>query len=69
MIVSIYNLIRPVDPISDSNTLRDVSVSEFFLKNRLVFGLDTPAKASVAAMRKEADKALGACRTKSTAMH
>lgn len=40
---------------------RDISVSEFFLKNRHLLGFDTPAKALVTAVREGVDNALDAC--------
>ena len=40
---------------------RDISVSEFFLKNRHLLGFDTPAKALVTAIREAVDNALDAC--------
>jgi DNA topoisomerase-6 subunit B len=40
---------------------RDISVSEFFLKNRHLLGFDTPAKALVTAVREAVDNALDAC--------
>jgi DNA topoisomerase VI subunit B len=40
---------------------RDISVSEFFLKNRHLLGFDTPAKALVTAIKEAVDNALDAC--------
>jgi len=40
---------------------RDISVSEFFLKNRHLLGFDTPAKALVTAVKEAVDNALDAC--------
>jgi DNA topoisomerase-6 subunit B len=40
---------------------RDISVSEFFLKNRHLLGFDTPAKALVMAVKEAVDNALDAC--------
>jgi DNA topoisomerase-6 subunit B len=40
---------------------RDISVSEFFLKNRHLLGFDSPAKALVTAVREAVDNALDAC--------
>jgi len=40
---------------------REISVSEFFLKNRHLLGFDTPAKALVTAVREAVDNALDAC--------
>jgi len=39
---------------------RDISVSEFFLKNRHLLGFDTPAKALVTAVKEAVDNALDA---------
>jgi DNA topoisomerase VI subunit B len=40
---------------------RDISVSEFFLKNRHLLGFDSPAKALVTAVKEAVDNALDAC--------
>jgi DNA topoisomerase-6 subunit B len=40
---------------------RDISVSEFFLKNRHLLGFDTPAKALLTAVKEAVDNALDAC--------
>ena len=40
---------------------RDISVSEFFLKNRHLLGFDTPTKALVVAVKEAVDNALDAC--------
>jgi DNA topoisomerase VI subunit B len=40
---------------------RDISVSEFFLKNRHLLGFDTPSKALVIAVKEAVDNALDAC--------
>jgi DNA topoisomerase-6 subunit B len=40
---------------------RDISVAEFFVKNRHLLGFDTPAKALVTAVREAVDNALDAC--------
>lgn len=40
---------------------RDISVSEFFLKNRHLLGFDTPARALVTAVKEAVDNALDAC--------
>jgi len=40
---------------------RDISVSEFFLKNRHLLGFDSPAKALVIAVKEAVDNALDAC--------
>lgn len=40
---------------------RDISVSEFFLKNRHLLGFDTPTKALVIAVKEAVDNALDAC--------
>jgi DNA topoisomerase-6 subunit B len=40
---------------------REISVSEFFLKNRHLLGFDAPAKALVTAVKEAVDNALDAC--------
>ena len=40
---------------------REISISEFFLKNRHLLGFDTPAKALVTAVREAVDNAVDAC--------
>jgi DNA topoisomerase-6 subunit B len=40
---------------------REISVSEFFLKNRHLLGFDTPAKALVTAVKEAVDNSLDAC--------
>ena len=40
---------------------REISVSEFFLKNRHLLGFDTPAKALVTSVKEVMDNALDAC--------
>jgi len=40
---------------------RDISVSEFFLRNRHLLGFDTPAKALLTAVKEAVDNALDAC--------
>jgi len=40
---------------------RDISVSEFFLKNRHLLGFDSPSKAIVTTVREAVDNALDAC--------
>lgn len=40
---------------------REISVSEFFLKNRHLLGFDTPAKALVTVVKEAVDNALDAC--------
>jgi DNA topoisomerase-6 subunit B len=40
---------------------REISVSEFFLKNRHLLGFDTPSKALVTAVKEAVDNALDAC--------
>lgn len=40
---------------------RDISVSEFFLKNRHLLGFDSPSKAVVSTVREAVDNALDAC--------
>ena len=43
------------------NRQREISVSEFFLKNRHLLGFDTPSKALVTAVKEAVDNALDAC--------
>jgi DNA topoisomerase-6 subunit B len=40
---------------------RDISVSEFFLKNRHLLGFDTPSKATLTTVKEAVDNALDAC--------
>ncbi|MBD1544904.1 DNA topoisomerase VI subunit B [Roseibium aggregatum] len=40
---------------------RDISISEFFLKNRHLLGFDTPEKALVTAVKEAVDNAVDAC--------
>ncbi len=40
---------------------KEISVSEFFLKNRHLLGFDTPAKSLVTAVKEAVDNALDAC--------
>ncbi len=40
---------------------RDISVSEFFLKNRHLLGFDSPAKALLTTVKEDVDNALDAC--------
>ena len=40
---------------------RDISVSEFFLKNRHLLGFDSPSKALLTAVKEAVDNALDAC--------
>jgi len=40
---------------------RDISVSEFFLKNRHLLGFDSPSKASLTTVKEAVDNALDAC--------
>ena len=44
-----------------ANRQREISVSEFFLKNRHLLGFDTPSKALVTAIKEAVDNALDAC--------
>jgi DNA topoisomerase VI subunit B len=39
---------------------RDISVSEFFLKNRHLFGFDSPSNASLTTVKEAVDNALDA---------
>ena len=40
---------------------RDISVSEFFLKNRHLLGFDSPRKAIMTAVKEAVDNSLDAC--------
>jgi DNA topoisomerase-6 subunit B len=51
----------PASALAMAKRQRDISVSEFFLKNRHLLGFDTPAKALVTAVREAVDNALDAC--------
>ena len=51
----------PVTAVEMARRQREISVSEFFLKNRHLLGFDTPAKALVTAVREAVDNALDAC--------
>ena len=51
----------PATAIEMARRQREISVSEFFLKNRHLLGFDTPAKALVTAVREAVDNALDAC--------
>ncbi|MGO9360300.1 MAG: DNA topoisomerase VI subunit B [Xanthobacteraceae bacterium] len=51
----------PATALEMASRQRDISVSEFFLKNRHLLGFDTPAKALVTAVKEAVDNALDAC--------
>jgi hypothetical protein len=51
----------PATAVEMARRQREISVSEFFLKNRHLLGFDTPAKALVTAVREAMDNALDAC--------
>jgi len=51
----------PATAIEMASRQREISVSEFFLKNRHLLGFDTPAKALVTAVKEAVDNALDAC--------
>jgi DNA topoisomerase-6 subunit B len=51
----------PASALDMAERQRDISVSEFFLKNRHLLGFDSPAKALVTAVREAVDNALDAC--------
>ncbi len=51
----------PATAFEMASRQRDISVSEFFLKNRHLLGFDTPAKALVTAVKEAVDNALDAC--------
>ena len=52
---------RPATALEMAGRQREISVSEFFLKNRHLLGFDTPAKALVTAVKEAVDNALDAC--------
>ena len=47
--------------IEMANRQREISVSEYFLKNRHLLGFDTPSRAVVTAVKEAVDNALDAC--------
>jgi DNA topoisomerase-6 subunit B len=51
----------PATAVEMASRQREISVSEFFLKNRHLLGFDTPAKALVTAVKEAVDNALDAC--------
>ena len=51
----------PATAVEMAGRQREISVSEFFLKNRHLVGFDTPAKALVTAVKEAVDNALDAC--------
>jgi DNA topoisomerase-6 subunit B len=51
----------PASAAEMASRQREISVSEFFLKNRHLLGFDTPAKALVTAVKEAVDNALDAC--------
>ena len=51
----------PATAIEMASRQREISVSEFFLKNRHLLGFDTPSKAVVTAVKEAVDNALDAC--------
>jgi DNA topoisomerase VI subunit B len=54
-------LLPPATAFDMASRQREISVSEFFLKNRHLLGFDTPAKALVTAVKEAMDNALDAC--------
>jgi len=52
---------KPATALDMAARQRDISVSEFFLKNRHLLGFDTPAKSLVIAVKEAVDNALDAC--------
>jgi len=52
---------QPATALEMASRQREISVSEFFLKNRHLLGFDTPAKALVTAVKEAVDNALDAC--------
>ena len=53
--------LKPATALDMAALQREISVSEFFLKNRHLLGFDTPAKALVIAVKEAVDNALDAC--------
>jgi DNA topoisomerase VI subunit B len=51
----------PATALDMASRQREISVSEFFLKNRHLLGFDTPAKALVTTVKEAVDNALDAC--------
>jgi DNA topoisomerase-6 subunit B len=51
----------PATAVEMASRQREISVSEFFLKNRHLLGFDAPAKALVTAVKEAVDNALDAC--------
>jgi DNA topoisomerase-6 subunit B len=51
----------PATAIELASRQREISVAEFFLKNRHLLGFDTPSKAVVTAVKEAVDNALDAC--------
>ena len=51
----------PATALEMASRQREISVSEFFLKNRQLLDFDTPAKALVTAVKEAVDNALVAC--------
>lgn len=51
----------PATAFEMASRQREISVSEFFLKNRHLLGFDTPAKALVTSVKEAVDNALDAC--------
>jgi DNA topoisomerase VI subunit B len=51
----------PATAVEMASRQREISVSEFFLKNRHLLGFDTPSKAVVTAVKEAVDNALDAC--------
>lgn len=55
------NRSRPLTAEGMAKTQREISVSEFFLKNRHLLGFDSPRKALLTAVKEAVDNALDAC--------
>ena len=55
------NQSRAATAIEMASRQREISVSEFFLKNRHLLGFDTPSRALVTAVKEAVDNALDAC--------
>jgi DNA topoisomerase-6 subunit B len=61
LMTSVAGRSAPATALEMASRQREISVSEFFLKNRHLLGFDTPAKALVTAVKEAVDNALDAC--------
>ena len=53
--------VKPETAETLAHKQRDISVSEFFLKNRHLLGFDNPRKALLTTVKEAVDNALDAC--------